>query len=47
VGKKVAKSCSAYMKLEKDGRIDKCTAFSIEPKVLKWVSPVGNTEMST
>jgi hypothetical protein len=46
VGKKVAKACSAYIKLEKDRRLDRCVAFSTEPKVLKWVSPIGITATS-
>ncbi len=45
-GKKVAKACSAYIRIEKDGRVNKCKSFSAEPKVLKWISPLGKRETS-
>lgn len=45
IGQKVAKSCSATIKIDKDGRLDNCVVFSSEPKTLKWVSPIGINEM--
>jgi hypothetical protein len=44
VGKKVAKVCSGDIRLEKGGRLDNCSSFSAEPKALRWVSALGETE---
>jgi hypothetical protein len=44
-GRKVAKSCCATIQKEENGSVDGCIAFSREPKSLKWVTPLGNTEV--
>lgn len=43
-GQKTAKSCTATIHIEKDGKLSGCMAFSTEPKPLRWVSSIGAIE---
>jgi hypothetical protein len=43
-GYKAAKACSATIRLDKDGKIDKCSAFSTEPKALLWAFGISDRQ---